>query len=110
MAKRNYKIYAGLGLDRYRVFRVLSILDTGVGPNYAQRTVMTDEMERCIRHGPVLDICGANHMVTALVGTVKLPVNSGNFLVHVEFIVCQSLVALVILGANFCGRYLEAIR
>lgn len=35
MAKRNYKMYADLGLDRYRVFRVLSILDTGVGPNYA---------------------------------------------------------------------------
>lgn len=84
MAKLNCKVYADLGLDRDRMFRVLSILDTGAGLNFVRRTELPVEVERYIRHGPLPDICDASNKPATVVGTVNLPVKLGTFIVHVE--------------------------
>lgn len=110
MTKRNYKVYGDLSLDFYRMFRVLSTLNTCAGPNFVRRTELPDEMERCIRHRPLPDICDANSKPTPMVGTVKLPVKLGHFLVHFEFILWGKISAPVFSVVDFCDRYPETRR
>ena len=110
MSRRNYKVYADIGLDSNRLTRFLTILDTGAGPNFISRAELPDEVDGLIRHGPLPDICDANSNPLDMIGTVKLPVRLGHFLCLVEFIVCRSLAASAILGADYCDRFVEAIR
>lgn len=110
MTKRNYKVYADLGLDPYRMFRVLTILDTGAGPNFVRQAELLDELDRYIRHGPLPEIFDANNKPLPMVVSVKLPVKVGTFLDIVGFIVSQTLAGPVILVADFCDRFVEDIR
>lgn len=63
-----------------------------------------------IRHCSLPKICDANNKFLHMVGTVKFPVKLGNFYFHIDFIICQSLAAPAIFDADFCGRFVEAIR
>ena len=109
LTRRNYKVYTDIGSSTSTIRRILSILDTGAGPNF----IRSDELngiEAVIRQGPLPDICDANNKPLQLLGTIKLPVRLGNFSSRIEFIVCKTLAAPAILGADFCDRFVSAIR
>lgn len=101
ITKSTYKVYAYLGLDRYYMSRILIIPDTGASPNFVRKADLPDELHNHIRHGHRTDIYDANTKPVPMTGTVKMSVNLESFLAHVEFIMCQSLAAAVILGADF---------
>lgn len=101
MTKHNRKMYADLGLDSSRMFRVLTVLNTGAGPNFIRQTEISPEVEKNLKRAPPLEKYDANNRPLLLVGTVKQPVRLETFFFRVEFIVCQRLKAPVILGADF---------
>ena len=109
MAKRNYKVYADIGSNRYLLCRKLAILDTGAGPNFIRISELDPDWKERIRHGPLPCVNDANDKPLKTVGTIEQIVRLGNLIVKLDFIVCESLAASVILGADFCDRFIEAI-
>ena len=110
MKKRNYKVYADVGIDEYNMHRKVSILDTGAGPNFIRRDELPEVTWAKIRQAALPDVCDANNRPLQTAGLITLPVKLGRYLVDVQFIVCNKLAASMILGADFCDRYVEAIR
>ena len=110
MARRNYKVYADVGLNRPLLTRRLTVLDTGAGPNFIRKDELPPGFESRLRYGPLLNIGDANNNPLSMLGVISLIVRLGTFLVKLDFIVCERLAAPVILGCDFCDRFVEAIK
>ena len=108
MKKRNYKVYADVGQGRTILTRKLSVLDTGAGPNFIRASELPPGVDKP-RYGPLPNISDADNNPIRMIGLVDLVTRLGNRIVKVEFIVCERLAAPVILGCDFCDRFVEAI-
>lgn len=62
------------------------------------------------REPPAFDITDANKKPLKTVGYLPLSVRLGNFVVQLEFVVCNSLAPPLILGCDFCDRIVQRIR
>lgn len=110
MKRRNYKVYAFYrdthhGLSQ----RMLSILDTGAGPNFVRRSFLsTNAVIRA--PNPDDNIRDANGNRLDVMGHCEMEVQLGTFVTRATFMVCHNLAAPVILGCDYCDRFVEAIR
>lgn len=57
MDRWNYKLYADIGMDRYRLNSFLTILDTGAGPNFIRQNELPAEGESRIAQTAIPEIC-----------------------------------------------------
>ena len=89
--------------------RVLSVLDTGAGPNLIRKSELPAGLETLVSFGPTQDIGGANNRLFRTAGTIKLLVRPGSFMATAEFIACRKLAVLLILGVDYCDLLVEAI-
>ena len=109
LARKNYKVFADIGTTAGLMSRVLSVLDTGAGPNLIRKSELPAGLETLVSFGPTQDIGDANNRPLRTVGTIKMPMRLGRFVVTAEFIVCEKLALPLILGADYCDRFVEAI-
>ncbi|CAN8071373.1 unnamed protein product, partial [Agarophyton chilense] len=110
MAKRNYKVYADLGLHTQFMVRHLTVLDTGAGPNFIVESLLPPPLRSIIRSETVPDVLDANNNPLKTAGVIDLVIRLGRMVVKLTFIVCRSLAAPVILGCHYCDRFFDAIR
>ena len=89
--------------------RRLTILDTGAGPNFVRLSKSSLGARRFIREGPLPNINDANSNPLKTLGSITLIVRLGHRLVALDFVVCLELAAEVILGCDFCDRFVESI-
>ena len=89
--------------------RVLSVLDTSAGPNLVRKSELPATMETLVSFGPTQDIGDANNRPLRTLGSFKMPMRLGKFMAAAEFIVCEKRAVLLILGADYCDRFVEAI-
>lgn len=106
---KNYKVYADIGPTVGLMQRSLAVLDTVAGPNLIRKTELPRGMEALIAHGPSMDIGDANNRPLRTIGSLKMPVRLGRFVALVDFIVCAKLAVTIILGADYCDKFVEAI-
>ena len=66
-------------------------------------------METLVSLGPTQDIGDANNRPLRTVGTIKMPVRLGRFVATAKFIVCEKLAVQLIICADYCDRFVEAI-
>ena len=109
LAKRNYKVVAYFGRTGEPLTRELTVLDTGAGHNFIRLSTLSAEARRAIRHSRIPDIRDANKGRVRTMGMVTLRCQLGSYQVRVDFVVCERLSVPVILGCDFCDRYVEAI-
>ena len=109
LARKKYKVFADIGPMVGLMSRVLSVLDTGAGPNLIQKSELPAGLETLLSFGPTQDIGDANNRPLRTVGKIKMPVRLGHFVATAEFIVCEKLEVPLILGADYCDRFMEAI-
>ncbi|CAN8068861.1 unnamed protein product [Agarophyton chilense] len=109
MAKRNSKVYADLGLSTKFMVRFLTVLDTGTEPNFVVESILPPAVQSQIRRGVALDAADAGNNPLETVGVIDLVVRLGPCVVKLHFIVCRSLPAPLILGCDFCDRFVEAV-
>ena len=89
--------------------RVLSMLDTGAGPSLIRKSELPAGLETLLSFRPTQDIGDANNRPLRTVGTIKMPVRLGHFVATAELIVCEKLAVPLILGADYCDRFVDAI-
>ena len=90
LTSRNYKVYADVGFNRYRLTRKISILDTGAGANFIGKSELDSEWESHIRYGPLPNVCDANNKPLKAMGIITQVVRLGHFIVENDFIVCDT--------------------
>ena len=110
MAKRNYKVDTFVGLNRNLLTRRISVLDTGAGPNFVQAVDLPPECRSRLRQGPLPKVTDANRNPIRMIGKIELVIQLGNWISKTSFIVCEKLTVPVILGCDFCDKFVEAIR
>lgn len=86
----------------------LFVLNTGSGPEIIRESELPFSMERETEPGTLTEICDAKNPIL-MSGTIKLPVKLGRTMEVDDFITCNKFFAPIILGANFCDRFFEAI-
>ena len=89
--EKNYKVFADTGPTVGLMSRVLSVLDTGAGPNLIRKYELLAGLETLLSFGPTQDIGDAHNRPLRTVGTIKMPVRLGRFVATAEFIVCEKL-------------------
>ncbi len=111
LAKRNYKVHAYLGLTSKRTTRFTVVLDTGAGSSFIRKDCLPPDVQKLIKplHSAV-KIKDANNRRVNLVGRINLVCQIGTRSEIVTFYVAERLATTVILGCDFCDRYIESIR
>ena len=71
VARKNYKVYADIGPTIGLMSRVLSVLDTGAGPNLVRKSELPAGMESLVSYGPTQDIGDANNRPLRTLGTIR---------------------------------------
>ena len=107
LQKRNYKVYAEVSAKKGVSKRILSILDTGAGPNLVKREAIPEGAE--VLSAEHLPIRGANGKPIDVAGCVYLTVTVGTQVAKREFLVCERLATDLILGCDYCDRHVEEI-
>lgn len=100
MTRRNYKVYADDGHSTENLVRQLTVLDTGIGPNFVRKELVPSSILDQMKMGPMPSIADDNGKPVLSMGTVPLVVPLGDLVVKVEFVVRERLVASVILGCD----------
>ena len=108
MAKRNFKVYSDPGENK-SMRRILSVLGTGAGPNFIRKCTLLPGEQVTVTHEPLPEIADANSNPIRSKETNRLLFRLGTRAFMVEYVVCESLAASLILGCNFCTRNFEAI-
>ena len=109
LERKKYKVFADNGPTVGLMSRVLYVLDTGAGPNLIRKSKLLAGLETLVSFRPTQDIGDANNRPLRTVGTIRKPVRLGRFVATAEFIVCEKLAVPLILGADYCDRFVEAI-
>ena len=86
----------------------MAVLDSGAGPKFIRESNLPHGVMR-LRYGPFLNVADANNNPIRMKGLADLIVRLDSRLVKLEFIVCESLAAPLILGCDVMDRFVEAI-
>ena len=123
LKKRNYKVHAELGVkvrglktdeqpDKSaairRRLRYSAVLDTGVGPNLIRRGALPAEVILDSSKTTVLRNASNKPMIVC--GEVELQVRLGQHTAKAKFYVVEKLATDVLLGCDYCDKYVEAIK
>ena len=109
LSRRNYKVYADLGLTIAILLRQLTILDMGAGSNFVRADTLPPGWESLMIPGEVTTIADENGRPFRTIGQIQLVVRLGSRTMKCKFVVCERLVAPVIQGCEFNDRFFEAI-
>ena len=109
LSRRNHKVYADLGLTTPTMVRQLTLLDTGVGSNFVRADTLPEGLESLLGPGEILTIADANGRPSRTYRTVTLVVRLETRTIKCKFIVCERLVAPVILCCDFNDKFVEAV-
>lgn len=106
---RNYKVFANVGTQPGIVTNILSILDTGAEPDHVRNDVLNASLTIWIRHKYLQHIHDARKQRLKRLGAFDLAVQFTSCYRQVNFFVCNSLAAPIILCAGFCDTFLQGI-
>ena len=84
------------------------MLDTGAGPNFIHKDALPPDIGE-LKQGPLPSIADPNNRPLDMAGSVDLIVQLGRTMAKSEFLVCERLAAPMIIGADFCDKFVEAI-
>lgn len=88
---------------------LVTILDTGIEPNFIRKSELPTGFETQVSTGPLPSIWDANKNHLQIFCIIKLRVNLRHTQDNLNFIVCKTLAASAIIRANFCDQHVKAI-
>ena len=109
MRYRNYKVHAAIGLSKSAMFPVVSVLDSGAGPNLVHLRMIPPGWLSRIRQGALPKLVDAQKRSINAIGTIALMVRLGQFKARVHFVVVTHMAVDCILGTSFIDRHVKAI-
>lgn len=109
MSKHSYKVYADIRINPPPFLKRIAVQDTGAGQSCIGISELCSEDLRQVATKELPEVRDANWNPVKMAGTRQLLVRLGLPVEQVEIIVCEVLAAPVVLGFEYCGRFIEAI-
>ena len=109
LSRRNYKVYADLGLSPSILVRHLTILETRAGSNFLRVDTLPLRWEALVIQGEIPTIADANGRPLRTSRQIPRVVRLGDRTMSYTFIFCERLAAPVISGCEFNDKFVEAI-
>ena len=107
----NYKVEALVGPTQDSQVKMLTVFDTGAGPNLIRAALLPDEVLNTIdTRRKVVSLCSASNHKLDVLGVVTLTVTIADLRVRQPFVVVSKLGADVILGCTFIDHCVDEIR
>lgn len=103
------KVYADLGVNSRLLTKLLTILNTGGGPNFVRNDVFPSRYKRMLEPAALTSPNDANNRPQRAVEQVSLSIRLGKLQAKYGLFVCQRLAAIVILGCKFCDYNVQSI-
>ena len=110
MTKGNYRVYASIGLSYSLMRRMLTILDTGAGPNLIREDELDGDLTDLVKKKSTPELYDANKNPLEVTGTIDLTVQLGTRTLVAPFLVVPKLAVPALLCADFCDEHVETIR
>lgn len=111
MARRNYTIFANIGLSRRATWKFATILDTGSGPSLIKKYVFHESLWKNLQpSGSSVTIRDSNTRSVNVDGTIDLVVNIGRSVKTVSSNVVERIATQIILGCHYYDKHIESIR
>ena len=111
LTRRNYKVYADIGVTWINMQHYVKILYTGSGSRYVRNGVLSDQLKLFIL--PLrteVDFKDAGNNKLNIQGTMDLTVQLSTRLEIVRFYVVYRLSTDFIPGLDFCDKHVATIR
>lgn len=111
LSRYNYKVAAALGCDNTSLTPVLSVLDTGAGPNLVRLSALPPPLRSQINSSrAIVNLQSASrHKITTL-GVVTLTVRVGTYEARQPFAVVRNLAVEAILVCTYIDKHVEPLR
>ena len=104
----NYKVEASLGPTAESSRPVLTVFDTGAGPNLVRAGWLPPEaLARVERGSPIVGLRSASQHTLDVLGVLTLSVNINGYKCRQPFIVTNNLGCDAILGTTFIDKHVE---
>lgn len=106
----NYKVEAQIGASRHSLMPVVSVIDTGAGPNLVKAELVPAQVLQSLdSNRQVVNLASASNHRLETLGVVHLIVQVGQQASRHPFVVTRQLSADVILGCTFLDNHVEGI-
>lgn len=106
----NYKVNASIGSSTQTLRRVLTVIDTGAGPNLIREGVCPPESLAAIDTSrPIANLASASRHRLDTLGVVILTVKVATKVARVPFIVVRNLGADALLGCTYQDAHVRSI-
>ena len=110
LGSHNYKVEAQLKLSGTNFEHVVSVIDTGAGPNLISRKILSEELRQRIKpEREFVKLVDANGKPLDLIGTINKATKIGSYRASVTYVVTKTLSTDVILGCEFLDNHVRWI-
>lgn len=107
----NYKVEALVGPTAETQVQLLTVLDTGAGPNLIRADLLPDDtLLKLDKSREMVNLASASNHRLHVMGIATLSVSIGDYKARQQFIVVKKLGADVILGCTFIDAHVRSIR
>ena len=111
LAKRNYKVYANVGMSTKNMRRFVAALDTGAGSSFIRQDELPQHMQKNIEpFQQQVDIRNVTGKPVPISGTIRLSVQIGSKTEKFQFLVAKDLATAIVLGCNYFDQHVECIK
>ena len=110
LGRYNYKVACTLGRTKDDLHPVLTVLDSGAGPNLIARGVLPDLSDEEIDSSKeIVRLNDANGRPLRTRGLIRLSIRLGNYCARIPFVVVDRLSTDAILGCDFLDNHVRAL-
>ena len=110
LSPRNYKVEARIGVNTSAQHELLTVLDTGAGPNLIRAAVLPQRLLQSLDPRGVVRLANASKHRLDVLGVTQLVVTVGSLVTRQPFVVVRNLGTDALLGCTFADKHIEAIR
>ena len=102
----NYKVECHVGPTHRALRPVLSVLDSGAGPNLIAQSVLAESLQEKVQNNlKMVNLIDANGKPLKLLGVIRLAIQVGTYQATCTFLVVHKLSADIILGCDFLDNH-----
>ena len=110
LSPHNYKVEARIGVNSSAQHELLTVLDTGAGPNLIRAAVLPQRLLQSLDSRGVVRLASASKHRLDVLGVTQLVVTVGSLVTRQPFVVVRNLGTDALLGCTFADKHIESIR
>ena len=110
LSPHKYKVEVRIGVNSSVQHELLTVLDTGAGPNLIRAAVLPQRLLQSLDSRGVVRLASASKHRLDVLGVTQLVVTVGSLVTRQPFVVIRNLGTDALLGCTLADKHIESIR